>query len=190
MFATSARTGTYLPWILIASAPFTMAAPRVPLRLEVLHDRNQLYRETADGFIENVYTVKIINMDQRPHRYTLGVDGMDGARLVVDRGDIIVEPGQQLDFAARVQVPASPASRRRAAAPVQLLHRAFVVEQRRLQLNLAVEAIKVRCRAGAVLGHDLVASAIETDGVAKRQMEIQRQRPTRGARYCSSPKPG
>ena len=86
---------------------------RVPLRLELLHDRNQLYRETSDGFIENVYTVKIINMNQRPHRYTLGVDGIDGARLVVDRNEIVVEPGQQLDFPARVQAPASAVPRRR-----------------------------------------------------------------------------
>ena len=86
---------------------------RVPLRLEVLHDRNQLYRETADGFIENVYTVKIINMDQRPHRYTLGVDGIDGARLAIDRAEIVVEPGQQLDFPVRVQASAATVPRRR-----------------------------------------------------------------------------
>jgi cytochrome c oxidase accessory protein FixG len=44
---------------------------RVPLGLDVIRDRNQLFRETEDGHIENVYTLKLINMDERPHRYRL-----------------------------------------------------------------------------------------------------------------------
>ena len=68
---------------------------------------------------------------------------------------------------------------RRAAAPVQLLHRARAVEQFRLQGDLAMQPPQIRRGALAVLGDDLVAGAVETDGVAERQMKIQRQR-TRG----------
>ncbi|MGE3774153.1 MAG: cytochrome c oxidase accessory protein CcoG [Gammaproteobacteria bacterium] len=50
---------------------------RVAVGLDVLHDRNQLYREAA-GKIENVYLLKVINKDDATHRYTLSVEGIDG----------------------------------------------------------------------------------------------------------------
>ena len=36
-------------------------ATRDPLSLDVIRDRNAFYRETLDGMIEKVYTLKIIN---------------------------------------------------------------------------------------------------------------------------------
>jgi len=47
---------------------------RVPLTVEAIRDRNQLYRESSDGNIENVYTLKVMNESQRPEVYTLTVD--------------------------------------------------------------------------------------------------------------------
>jgi len=38
-------------------------ATRIPLELDIIRDRNALYRETVDGLIENIYTLKLINMD-------------------------------------------------------------------------------------------------------------------------------
>ena len=38
---------------------------RAPFDLDVLRDRNTLYRELDDGRIENVFSVRIINKDQR-----------------------------------------------------------------------------------------------------------------------------
>jgi cytochrome c oxidase accessory protein FixG len=55
---------------------------RVPLAVDVIRDRNALYRETPEGRIENVYTLKVLNMDQRPHRYLLTASGMEGLKLV------------------------------------------------------------------------------------------------------------
>ncbi len=46
-------------------------ATRVPLELDIIRDRTHLYRETYDGGVENVYTLKIINMDQRDHRFRI-----------------------------------------------------------------------------------------------------------------------
>ena len=43
---------------------------RVPLGLDVIRDRKTLFRERA-GRIENVYTLKVLNMNERPHRYEL-----------------------------------------------------------------------------------------------------------------------
>jgi cytochrome c oxidase accessory protein FixG len=50
---------------------------RVPLRAELIRDRNALYRELPDGRIENVYKLKLINMDHRAHDYRMQVAGND-----------------------------------------------------------------------------------------------------------------
>jgi cytochrome c oxidase accessory protein FixG len=42
---------------------------RVPLELDVIRDRNRLYREHWDGTVENAYTLRIINMEQRDRVY-------------------------------------------------------------------------------------------------------------------------
>lgn len=55
---------------------------RVPLELDIIRDRNTLYRETPEGWVENTYTLRIINMDTRTHDYSLGVDGIPGLQLV------------------------------------------------------------------------------------------------------------
>ena len=68
---------------------------------------------------------------------------------------------------------------RRAPAPVQLLDDACAVEELRLHGDLAMQAAEIRRGALAVLGDHLVAGAVETHGVAEREMEIQRQRTQR-----------
>jgi len=50
-------------------------ALRVPLEAEALRDRNQLYRETSDGLIENVYLLKVLNKSQHDERYRVSVEG-------------------------------------------------------------------------------------------------------------------
>ena len=44
---------------------------RIPLRADLIRDRNALYRELPGDVIENVYTLKITNMDARAHGYQL-----------------------------------------------------------------------------------------------------------------------
>ena len=85
---------------------------RVPLHIEVLHDRNQLYRETTDGLIENVYTLKVMNLDHAPHRYSVRLEGPAETRLVIDQTEIALAPGQTTDLSARVQAPQQSARRR------------------------------------------------------------------------------
>ncbi len=55
---------------------------RVPLQVDVLRDRNQLYRLTADGRIENSYRLEILNKDQQAHDYRLSLDAPEGLTLV------------------------------------------------------------------------------------------------------------
>jgi cytochrome c oxidase accessory protein FixG len=76
---------------------------RVALDLDVIRDRNTLYRETRDGLIENVYTLKILNMDSQAHRYKLWAEGIDGVKLVSDRDEILVEAGSVYQMVVRLQ---------------------------------------------------------------------------------------
>ncbi|MEM9533826.1 MAG: cytochrome c oxidase accessory protein CcoG [Pseudomonadota bacterium] len=76
---------------------------RVPLRMEVLRDRNALYRELADGRIENVYTLKVINMSDQPQTYALTVRGLEDVSL--ETPELRVPAGQAEAFPLRLQAP-------------------------------------------------------------------------------------
>jgi cytochrome c oxidase accessory protein FixG len=54
---------------------------RMPLELTVIRDRNTLYVETADGGVENIYRLHIVNMDRDPHTFVLKIDGVEGAQI-------------------------------------------------------------------------------------------------------------
>ncbi len=55
---------------------------RTPLELDAVRDRGRLYYETSMGMIENSYTLKILNMDQQPHEYQIGLQGLEGGKIV------------------------------------------------------------------------------------------------------------
>lgn len=51
---------------------------RVPLEVDIIRDRSSLYRETNEGWIENVYTLKILNKSQQGQRFSVEVIGLEG----------------------------------------------------------------------------------------------------------------
>jgi cytochrome c oxidase accessory protein FixG len=82
---------------------------RVPLRAELIRDRNTLYRELPGGLIENVYTLKLINMDQREHRYRVSVLGNDAVHAEASR-DLHLKPEEVGTFFLRLNTPRSTGS--------------------------------------------------------------------------------
>ena len=54
---------------------------RTPVILDVIRDRNSLYRELPDGLIENIYTVKLINQSEQSRSFRLSVAGIPGLLL-------------------------------------------------------------------------------------------------------------
>lgn len=88
----------------IVGALFYAIATRTPLDLDVIRDRNTLYRETNEGWVENVYTMKVINMDDRPHTYRLSVVGLEGAILSIRDDAIHVPAGEVLNLPVGVSV--------------------------------------------------------------------------------------
>lgn len=63
---------------------------RVPLEVDIIRDRNALYRETFDGLIENVYTLKILNKSQQDAQYRIEVSGLEELRFIGDQ-EIVVK---------------------------------------------------------------------------------------------------
>ena len=78
---------------------------RNPLGLDVMRDRNALYRATSDGWIENVYSVRMLNKDHRDHVLTLSVSGIDGVRLAEDSARWLVRAGDIRVAPVRIRVP-------------------------------------------------------------------------------------
>jgi cytochrome c oxidase accessory protein FixG len=89
---------------------------RVPLKVDVLRDRNALFRETFDGLIENTYTLKVMNMDNETHRYVLSAHGIEGLQLRTDRPEITVAAGEVAEVPVSLQ--ADPASLTQRSTPV------------------------------------------------------------------------
>lgn len=108
-----ARTRVLRPRILVYATLLTVACAaivfslfsRTPLILDVIRDRNALYREVRGEQIENAYTLKVINLDDKPHTYRLAVSGMSGLHVVSPDGLIAAPPGSVSTFAARLEAP-------------------------------------------------------------------------------------
>ncbi len=77
---------------------------KLPVGLDILRDRNALYRETSMGLVENVYTLKLINMDEKPHHYHLTVSGVPGLQLESHIEDVEVPSGRVIAVPVQVRI--------------------------------------------------------------------------------------
>jgi cytochrome c oxidase accessory protein FixG len=82
---------------------------REPIGLDVLRDRNALYRVLPTGDVENVYSLRILNKDDRDHRYEIGVQPADV--LQVDAEPVDVTAGEVRAVPARIRVGAGDLDR-------------------------------------------------------------------------------
>ncbi len=89
--------------VIISSIISYSLSQRVALELDVIRDRNRLFRETSEGLIENVYTLKILNMDAKAHRYLLRADGIPELELFTDVEHIDVEGGTVSELIVRLR---------------------------------------------------------------------------------------
>ncbi len=65
----------------LASAFVASLVLRQPVILDVIRDRNTLYRDIGRAGIENSYTVRIVNKHNVDHTYRLSVSGLPGLEL-------------------------------------------------------------------------------------------------------------
>jgi cytochrome c oxidase accessory protein FixG len=87
----------------------TSMAMRTPIILDVIRDRNFLYRELPDGEIENIYTLKIVNQRNDVRTFRVGVDGVPGIRFYGVDELVAVDGGGVLSLPVSVRAPAGNA---------------------------------------------------------------------------------
>ncbi|MBA1146866.1 cytochrome c oxidase accessory protein CcoG [Ectothiorhodospiraceae bacterium WFHF3C12] len=81
---------------------------REPIRMDIVPDRNALYRLVqSDQVVENVYTLKVMNMDNEGHTYRVTAEGLPGIRVETQPERFDVAPGEVRNVPARVQVDRS-----------------------------------------------------------------------------------
>ena len=84
-------------------AMFWSLIVRVPVGLDITRDRNILYREAANGDLENVFMLKIMNQDSRAHNFIISIDGLPGATLDPDQDETYAASGEIVDTLVRVR---------------------------------------------------------------------------------------
>ena len=89
--------------LILLTAMITSLATRTPVILDVLRDRNSLYRELPGGLIENIYTIKLINQSNNARSFRLTVDGVPGLTLDGVDEDIQVDGGGVLSLPVRAR---------------------------------------------------------------------------------------
>ena len=93
----------YAVILLILTSLMTISvATRSAIKLDVLRDRNSLFRENNQGQIENIYILKVINKQTTDHEFKIEVDGIENIQLKMDDMDTNVEAGEIKDIIVRL----------------------------------------------------------------------------------------
>jgi cytochrome c oxidase accessory protein FixG len=90
--------------VLIAGFGWTITHRNV-VGVDVIRDRNALFRERPDGLIENVYNVKILNKDAAAHEFVIAADGLPGLQIDFGAPAVRVGPGEVKSVAVKVRIP-------------------------------------------------------------------------------------
>jgi cytochrome c oxidase accessory protein FixG len=105
------RTVIYGSVLLALIVGFGVAvANRQLVEVDVLRDRNALYRSVEGGLIENVYTIRFINKDTRAHELRIQAEGIDSLIVDTDRELQHVGAGDVVSAAVRIRAPANAIS--------------------------------------------------------------------------------
>jgi len=100
--------GTLLTLLVVGF--FVAIGNRADLHLDVLRDRNALFRETLEGRVENVYSLKVHNKTNKEATIELVVTGLPGLTVETDPEVLVLQPGELRTVPARVQVSRDAAS--------------------------------------------------------------------------------
>jgi cytochrome c oxidase accessory protein FixG len=84
---------TAVLWTIIIAAGISLYN-RVPVKVDVIRDRNTLAREVGDGEIENVYRLQIMNTQETPQRLTVAVTGVEGLHVTGTSQPLDIGPAE------------------------------------------------------------------------------------------------
>jgi cytochrome c oxidase accessory protein FixG len=96
------RTIVYFAiWAGIGLAMLFALGNRTRLDISALQERNPLFVRLSDGSVRNTYTIKLRNMESRPRRFDVRLDGLPGAVMWP-------ETGRAKEAGRRFVVPVAP----------------------------------------------------------------------------------
>ncbi len=97
------RVFVYAAILLVVATSFIVSLIlREPIGLDVLRDRNAFYRILPDGAVENVYSLRILNKDQKDHQYVIEVSPAESFSVDAEVG-VRVPAGEVQAVAARIR---------------------------------------------------------------------------------------
>jgi cytochrome c oxidase accessory protein FixG len=109
------RTFVYTAiWLAVGMAMMFSLLNRDRLDVNVLNDRNPQYVQLSDGSVRNGFTIKILNMEQRPRSFVVSAEGLPGSTMTMTGGNGEALPEFVVDVEAdklraiKVYVAASP----------------------------------------------------------------------------------
>jgi cytochrome c oxidase accessory protein FixG len=115
---------------IIATAAAAMYM-RVPIKVNVLHDRATLSRETDEGKIENVYRLQVMNTDETRRHFTVSVEGATGLEHIEVVGEAQpMEIGPASSRIIPLRVRAKVDQEHRGTTPIRFLIEASDDQQR------------------------------------------------------------
>lgn len=79
---------------------------RVPLEVDVIRDRGALFQLNGMGHIENSYTVKVMNMTDKQHRFVVEVNGIPGIKIAT-KTEVQVASGEVYNLPTIVEAKPS-----------------------------------------------------------------------------------
>lgn len=101
------RTIVYASILMITTILLIISiSTRIPLEVDIIRDRNSLFRETEEGLIENVYVLKVINMDSADHTYSVQASGIESLKIGDNLNSVFVKSGDVISLPLRLQVDA------------------------------------------------------------------------------------
>jgi cytochrome c oxidase accessory protein FixG len=94
---------------------------RAPFKVDVVRDRASLARLVDDGWIENVYTLQMMNTTEQTQRYRARAEGLQG--LVLEGGqEIVLAPAENKWVPVSVRVPPESAAQAGPGAHKIVIH--------------------------------------------------------------------
>jgi len=100
------RTLVYATLLALLATGFAVTlSGRDVVGIDVIRDRNALFRERSDGRIENVYNLKILNKDREGHEFRITGTGLEGLEIDYAGPTVYVAPGAVQSVPVRIRVP-------------------------------------------------------------------------------------
>lgn len=109
--------GYFVVLLIMCSAFAYTIFSRIPLELDIIRDRGQLYNEASNGMIENVYQLKLANKEQVDHQYRIAVSGIEGMQLITEP-QITIKAGELLNYPIRIHV--APEKLKHSNQPIEI----------------------------------------------------------------------